>query len=281
MKKFKIAIIGAGVSGIFAAISKNNIFKTILIDQNEVILKKFMVSGKGKSNITNTAPPDIFIKNLIDSNKFLYPAIQKYNSNDILSILDNLKINYYYKEPTRVHLSDTNISFRKKILNVINNNHNIKLSLNTHVSSIKKENDGFIIKTNNGIFQSEFLIIATGGLSYKILGANDSGYRFAKSFGINVTDLYPIGVGLHTDSFDKKELQGISLDNVIAKVKIENKIVYEESGSLMFTHYGVGGPVIRRVSGYFSKNLIQNKKCKLILVFNNKNDVEYELKNNH
>ncbi len=178
---------------------------------------------------------------------------------------------YYYKQPFRVHLEDTNISLRRKILNEMTNK-GIELLLNTRVMDIDKIDDTFTLKTNQGMFQCKHLIIATGGMSYKELGSRGDGYNFAKSFKINVTPLYPIGVGLHTHAFDKK-LQGISLDDVKATVFIDNKEVYSETGPFMFTHYGIGGPVIRRVSGYISKALMNKQKCVLSLSFIKENEV--------
>ncbi len=159
-------------------------------------------------------------------------------------------------------------------------NKGIELLLNTKVVDIDKVEDNFVLRTNQGIFQCKDLIIATGGKSYQELGSRGDGYHFAKSFKINVTPLYPIGVGLHTNAFDKK-LQGVSLDDVKATVYIDNKEVYSEVGAFMFTHYGIGGPVIRRVSGYITKALMNHQKCVLSLSFIKENEVLDGLNNKH
>lgn len=275
---YDLIIIGGGVSGVFAALSCDNL-KTLLIEKNDDILNKFMITGKGKSNITNTCNNDVFIKNLIDSNKFLYPALHKYNSKNILELLNKMKINYYYKEKNRVHLLDNNSTFRRKIKNILSLNKNLLIKNNEYLIDLNQENDIFRVITNKGNYIAKNLIIATGGLSYKTTGSTGIGYDIAKKFNIKINEIYPIGVGLHY--LIPKELQGKTMDNVSVEVWYENKKIYSESGSLMFTHYGFGGPVIRRVSGYITKRLLDHESCNITISFFNKDITMEELNNKH
>lgn len=217
-KIYDLLIIGAGVSCCFGLLHLKSNINTLVLEKNNEILKKFMITGKGKSNIANNSDVNIFLSNLIESNKFLYPCLTKYNGNNILKILDKYKLSYYEKEPYRYHLNDSNSKFRNIILKHINENKNINLKLNTNVIDIEKKNDVFHVITTSEKFLSKNVIVATGGLSFKNLGASDFAYKIAKKFNHQLSKIYPIGVGLYLDELKIKQLQGISLDNVNIKV---------------------------------------------------------------
>ena len=202
----------------FACCSEHNNFKTLVIDKNRAVLKKFMMTGKGKSNITNTSDTKTFINNLIDANKFIYPAIDKYNSNGIMCFLDKIKIKYHEKSPHRIHLLDANEVFRDKLINYLNTNKNIQFQLNDEVVSIVKSNTQYYVKTKTNEFMTENLIIATGGKSFPKTGSNGSGYLLAKKLGHHIKDLYPIGVGFDVSDLDCNLLKGQAVDNVFVKV---------------------------------------------------------------
>lgn len=176
-------------------------------------------------------------------------------------------MNYYYKAPHRVHLHDTNASVRRKILQQLEQ-HQITCVYHTTVQHITRQDAHFILHTNNTTYSCDYLIIATGGLSYPNLGCYGDGYRFAHNFNLPVTARYPIGVGIHCQCFDAS-LQGTSIDDVNVKVVVKGKVVCQETGGFMFTHYGIGGPVIRRVSGYVSKALLSHSPCELHISFVN------------
>lgn len=277
MNKYDLIIIGAGVSGTFAAINANNKIKTLLIDSNSDILEKFMITGKGKSNITNTLPIKEFLNNLIDSNKFLYPSLNKYNSNNLINFLDDIKIKYHEKSKNRIHLLDDNSIYRNKIKSILNSNKNLKIKLNTKVIDVIESENSYKVKIlDNNIYHAENIIFATGGLSYKNFGCDGSGYKILSDLGHEIKKQYPIGVGFITKkSF--KELQGISIKNVEVAVIKDNKKIYSEIGSLIFTHFGIGGPVIRRVSGYVGKLLSEDKMPKIMIKWLNHDDVVNEL----
>ncbi len=277
MEKFDLIIVGGGVSGMFAACSEFNHYKTLVIDKNKAILKKFIMTGKGKSNITNTSDTKVFIDNLIDANKFIYPALNKYNSHGIIQLLDNLNIKYHEKTPHRIHLIDANEVFRDKLINYISSHKNVQYRLNDEVIQIIKSNNQYYVKTKTSEFMTEHLIIATGGMSFPKTGSNGFGYKIAKQFGHNICDLYPIGVGFYVNNLDYAILNGQSLDNVCAKVYWDNKLKYSEVGPLMFTLNGIGGPVIRRVSGYATKYLQNHEACKVEISLIDESQVMQEL----
>lgn len=278
LDKYDVIIIGGGVASVFAALAKRNHLRVLIIEKNDQLLKKFMITGKGKSNIANTNNLDIFLKNLIDNNKFLIPALYHYNGETICQWLDTNKIKYFEKEPHRIHLLDTNISFRRKIIKLLNKQ-DVHILYNEAVTNIEKNNDNFKIFTNNHSFLAKNVIIATGGKSFATTGSSGDGYLFAQKFNLKVNPLYPIGVGINTNYFSK-ELQGVSVNNVKAFVFVEQKSIYNEVGPIMFTHYGLGGPLIKRISGYISKALLDKKQVTIKLEFYSRNDVLYEIKSN-
>lgn len=278
MCNYDLVIIGAGVSGIFSAINSMQNLKVLVIDSNKDILEKFMITGKGKSNITNTLPIEKFLNNLIDSSKFLYPSLTRFNSNGIIEFLDSNNIKYFEKSPNRIHFLDDNEKFRAIIKNIIKEKNNISLDLNNKVINICKENNGYVVKTNNKVVNAKNVIVATGGLSYKNFGCDGSGYKLLESLGHTIIKQYPIGVGLITkESFN--DLQGISVDDVIVSISSNKKNIYSEKGPLIFTHFGIGGPVIRRVSGYISKLVRDNKEYKITIQWLNSEDVINDIKN--
>lgn len=275
---YDLIIIGIGVSGTFALTNLSDNINILAIDRNNDILSKFMVSGKGKSNITNTLPIEEFLKNIIDNNKFLYSSLTKYNSTNILDFLNKLGIQYHEKSKNRIHLIDSNEIFRKKIKDLISKRKNTKIKLNTNVENIKKNKNIFFIKTNNGEFKSTNVLISSGGLSYKNFGCDDTCVKIAKSFGHTIKDQYPIGIGLNAN-FEKK-LQGISQEDVNISVIVNEKVIYNEYGSIMITHYGFGGPVIRRVSGYVTKAMLNNDKTEIEIQWIDRAQAETDLKKN-
>lgn len=281
MNFYELIIIGGGVSGTFCGLYKNKHIKTAILEQNNSILKKFQMTGKGKSNICNDSEPSEFIKNLIDHPKFIYPALNKYNGTDILKLLDSWKIKYYEKQPHRFHLDVSNEIYINKMQNALIEN-NVELFLNHTVIDIQKVEDKFEIKTNKGWFICKYLVLATGGKSFPKTGSNGSGYELAKLFNHHLSNLYPIGVGLYIDDVNIRNLQGLSLDDVhISVYNQQHKVIYEESGPLMFTHYGIGGPVVRRISGYVSYQLIQNKEVEIAINYTNKHKFIEELNKQH
>ncbi len=281
MKKniWDLIIIGAGVSGTFAALNIKSNIKVLIIDRNNDILSKFMITGKGKSNITNNLDVKNFLKNIIDSNKFMYPSLTRHNSDGILSLLDQLNINYHEKTKNRFHLIDENKHFREIIKEKLKKKTNIKMLFNTSVIEVDKIDDVFYIKTIDNEFKAKMLILATGGMSYKKLGCDYKGYEISNSLGHEIKQLYPIGVGFIVKNNPFKDLQGISLKEVSISIFSNKKLIYSETGSLMFTHYGIGGPVVRRVSGYLSKLMINNQPFNVKIAWCDKSEVESDIKN--
>ena len=271
----KIIIVGGGPAGMMAAITakKNHPNdEVIILEKNSSLGKKLLITGKGRCNITSSIEISEFIKNIPGNGIFMYSAFQKYTNEDIISLLENNGVKTKVERGNRVFpvsdkSKDVLYVFEKELKRL-----NVQISFNTIVEDIIKE-DKFIIKTNKENFNAEKLIIATGGMSYQGTGSTGDGYKFAKKFGHTVKDIKASLVPLEIiEKEDCKAMQGLSLKNVSIKIKDEgkNKNIYEDFGEMLFTHFGVSGPIILSSSAHLIRyknidNLLKENKIKLII----------------
>lgn len=280
-KLYDVIIVGAGFSGCITAKYLDRNLSVLMIDQNNLILKKFLMTGKGYSNITNTLEINKFMSNIIDNNKFSYSSLTKYNSKNILQMCDDMSIRYFEKTPNRIHLLDSNEKFKEIFMNELVNKENLDLRFNTKVTSITYNIDHFVVTSRNvETYYAKSVVIATGGMSFaKFTGSDGYGYVLAQQFKHTIKTIYPIGVGIDVDDEQLIKLQACTMSNVCATVyDHNNKILCTETSELIFTHYGLGGPVIRRVSGYVSKQLITHPSAKISICFFNEKIIIDELK---
>ena len=265
-KKYDVIIIGAGAAGLMSAIEAGKRGKIVfLIDHSTKIAEKIRISGGGRCNFTNLySNPSNFLSN---NKHFCKSAFAKYTQNDFIDLIEKHNIEFFEKKLGQLFCNTS----AKEIIGMLVKEcieYNVKIDLETKVTSLSKSKNEYIIKTNKGTYTSKSMVIATGGLSIPKIGASDFGYRIAKQFDLKVTDLLPALVPL---TFEEKELEfckslaGVSLN---ASVKVDKTIFNE---GLIFTHRGISGPSILQISSYWksgqpiSINLLPGHNMDIIL----------------
>ena len=274
----KVIVIGGGPAGMMSAItSSEQGNEVILIEKNNVLGKKLAITGKGRCNITSSLNIDEFIKNTPGNGRFLYSAFNNFNNTDIIDFIEKQGLKTKVERGNRVFpvtdkAKDVVNCFVKRLKEL-----NVKINLNEEVIEILKDekNKAIGVNTNNGIIKADKIILATGGKSYPLTGSTGDGYKMVKKLGHTITELKPSLVPLVTYEEEMhKSLQGLSLKNVSIKIVdiLKNKEIYNDFGEMLFTHFGVSGPIILSASSHLVRyknisELLKNKQIKLFIDF--------------
>ena len=261
----KVIIIGGGPAGMLAAIkSKKEKNQVTIIEKNKILGKKMLITGKGRCNITSGVDMSEFIKNVPSNGKFLYSSFKNFTNKDILKLL-NIPVklergNRYF--PVSDKAKDVVDALEKELSGV-------EILTNTSVTEIiTKNNEAIGVKTNKGDFFAEKIILATGGKSYPLTGSTGDGYEMAKKLGHTITKIKPALVPLVAKTESKiqcQQMQGLSLRNVGLKLFNNNKLIYEDFGEMLFTHYGVTGPIILSASSHLVRQELNNPRIEIDL----------------
>jgi predicted Rossmann fold flavoprotein len=257
---YDVIVIGAGAAGLMAAAEAGKRGrKVLLIEHTDKIGEKIRISGGGRCNFTNlNASP----KNYISENPhFAISALSRYTQHDFIKLVESYKIAYHEKTLGQLFCDGSSAQIINMLVEECNKA-NVTIMLNCQVREVSKP-DKFSVQTTKELFESESLIIATGGLSIPKLGATDFSYRIAKQFGLNIITPKPALVPLTVGGDDLelyKSLSGVSVDSI---VKYKNTTFRE---NILFTHRGLSGPAILQISSYLptdketiSMNLLPDK----------------------
>jgi len=262
----KVIVIGGGPAGIMAAITAaENGNEVLIIEKMPSFGRKLLITGKGRCNITSSLYMSEFIKNTPGNGKFLYSAFQNYTNTDIIEFLKRQGLEVKEERGNRIFpVTDKSIDvlecFTKRIKEL-----NIQYKLNTTVEKILVQNDKVTaVRTDKEMLKADKVILATGGKSYPLTGSTGDGYKIAKALGHTIIPIKPSLVPLEVyEKEECKKLQGLSLRNVGIKFidTDKKKIIYEDFGEMIFTHFGISGPTI--LSG--SAHLVRYKDIEYLL----------------
>ena len=254
----KILVVGGGAAGMMAAVTAaRNGKKVRLIEKNEKLGKKLFITGKGRCNITNAADIEDLFSAVVSNPKFLYSSFYSMTNDQVIDFFEELGVKTKVERGGRVfpesdHSSDVIRALEQEMKRL-----GVEIRLRAEAEKILAE-DGRVtgVRLSSGKeLHADAVIIATGGISYPSTGSTGDGYRFARECGHKVADLSPALVPMEVKEWYARELMGLSLRNVEIRITDGKKKLYEEFGEMLFTHYGVTGPVILSASSIVGKKL--------------------------
>ena len=270
-----MVVIGGGPAGMMTAVKAADSYNVVLIEKNEKLGKKLFITGKGRCNLTNDSDQETFLKNVITNYKFLYSAIYSYDQQAVMADFERWGLDIKTERGNRVFpLSDHSSDVIKTLENVLKDK-GVKVLLNTSVTAIQTEADEEEkrvtgVYAGGKFFPADVVVVATGGLSYPQTGSTGDGFMLinAAEPEIDITETFPALCPLVIREDFCKEMMGLSLRNVKASVicreadkkgKVKDKKLYEEQGEMLFTHFGVTGPLMLSASSYIVANMRKNK----------------------
>ena len=247
----EILVIGGGAAGMMAAVFAARAGAEVtLLEKNEKLGKKVYITGKGRCNLTNDCDLDEFLAQVPRNPRFLYSALSFFSSRDMMALMEENGCPVTVQRGRRVFPSSEKASDVTKALTGLLRKWNVRIRLNCDVRCLKTEN-GLITgaELTDGTFLSaDAVILACGGLSYPSTGSTGDGFRFAEALGHTVTPPSPVLVGLETEETWPRSLQGLSLRNVTLSLMSGKKTLYSELGEMLFTHFGISGPLVLEAS---------------------------------
>ena len=262
----KVLIAGGGAAGMYAAVTAAALgHKVELFEKNDRLGRKLFITGKGRCNLTNACDMEGLFDAVVTNSKFLYSSFYGCTNQDVIDFFEHAGVRTKIERGERVfpasdHSSDVIRALEREL-----EKNGVKIRTNCPVKKVRISEEQVFLgyELENGSFvEGDAGIIATGGLSYPSTGSTGDGLRFAKELGHQVTECLPALVPMECKEPWAAELQGLSLRNVRARILDGKKVLYEEFGEMLFTHYGVSGPLMLTASSFVGKRL---KKKELTL----------------
>lgn len=269
MNNFDVIVVGAGAAGLIAAAKAGELGASVLlIDKMERAGRKLLITGKGRCNITNEAPISEFLKHIHPNPRLLKFAFNTFFNKDILALLQSVGLETETERGGRIFpVSDKSADVVNALLKLVSKK-NVTVNYREKLEDILVENGIIkgVITSRNGqkeTYICRSVILCTGGASYPATGSDGDGYKFVRKLGHKVTTVLPALVPIETEGTIAPELQGLSLKNVNASIWIDGKKLREEFGEMLFTHFGVSGPIILTLSRFIVQELNIKKKPEL------------------
>lgn len=257
-----IAVIGGGAAGLMAAgTAHENGACVTLFEKNSRLGRKLAITGKGRCNVTNNCSQNEFLENVVTNARFMYSAISAFSPADVCSFFENRKVKLKTERGNRV-FPESDRSY--DIVDALGSYASKCKIIHESVTDISIENGavkGVFVKDR--FYPFDAVIVCTGGMSYPLTGSTGDGYAFAQNAGHTVTELRPALIPIETD--DRYDLAGLSLKNVKLNVSLSGKTVYSELGEMLFTHFGVSGPLVLTASSLMKHSPIRDYKINIDL----------------
>ena len=264
----KVLIIGGGAAGMMAGVfAARNHHEVHILEKNEKLGKKVFITGKGRCNVANACDTEELLPAVMSNPKFLYSGFYSFGPQDVMNFFEEAGVPLKVERGNRVfpqsdHSSDIIRALERELKKA-----GAKVHLHTTVKEIVKkpeaEKVAGVILEDGTFMEGDAVIVATGGFSYQSTGSTGDGYRFARELGLKVTDISPSLVPLKTKEDYIPKLQGLSLKNTGLTIKNGKKVLYEDFGEMMFTHFGVTGPMILSASAHIGAKLAKAENGEL------------------
>ncbi len=272
----KVVVVGGGPAGMMSAItSAQNGNEVTLLEKMNTLGKKLLITGKGRCNVTSSLNIDDFIKNIPGNGMFLYSAFKNFDNEDIINFMKEQGLQLKEERGNRMFpITDKSQDVLKAFTSKLKES-GVKIKVNTEVKNIlvNQNNEVIGVKTDKETIYTDKVILATGGKSYPLTGSTGDGYKMVKKLGHTITKIKPSLVPLQAHEMEVcQQLQGLSLKNISIKINDlqSNKTIYEDFGEMLFTHFGVSGPIILSSSAHLVRyknldNLLKNREIQLII----------------
>jgi len=252
---YDLIVIGGGPAGMMAAATAGNHgLKVTLLEKNDILGKKLYITGNGRCNVTNSDAIGDFQKSVVNNGKFTYSSFASFSNEQLIKLMQSLGVNVKVESSNRVFpASDRAADVVGALQNYLRQN-NVEVRMNAPVSEIKvidSRVSGVVIK-NGDIINGSRVLLAAGGMSYRQTGSTGDGYRMVEMLGHNIVEPRPALVPLITREKWTKNLQGITLENVKLQTLVGGRAI-AQYGDLLFTHFGLSGPVILNLSSYLNR----------------------------
>ena len=264
--KYDVIVIGGGASGLFSSILlARNGKSVLLLEKNKILGKKLLITGKGRCNVTNNCDAETVLNNIPRNSKFLYSAVYSFLPSDTICFFEKLGVSLKIERGNRVFPVSDSASDIVKALCDEANRLGVTIINKKVTRLITKNNKVIGVKCSDKDYFSDSVIVSTGGKSYPKTGSTGDGYKFAENVGHTVTDIKPSLVPLETKQSFPGELMGLSLRNVKLSLwqRGKKKPVYSEQGEMLFTHFGVSGPLVLSASAHI--NSIDEKDYYIVI----------------
>lgn len=262
----KVGIIGGGVAGCMTAIQAGKAGADVtIIEKNEKLLKKMFITGKGRCNLTNLTDKTEFLSHVVTNPRFLYSCMNEFDCYDCLAFFEDLGVKLKTERGQRVFPAsdksgDITSAFSREAKKYA------EIVLSDAVTSIQKDSDrDFTVKTRHAVFHFDKIVLTTGGKSYPATGSTGDGYRFARQFGHTIIEPVPALTGIETVENYPCDLSGLTLKNVRLGCYENDKKIYDELGEMLFTHFGISGPLTLSLSSLINRKQMNDLRIEIDL----------------